>query len=171
MEAQSMNFRFALVTAALVATASIAVAGSAGAATKAEPSAQVVGNVKINNDGTGTVKARYICSGPAEEWHLWVSAKQTADGSFNPAVGEEGSGFGGVADIWLQSHPTDFSCDGKWHTQKFEINTDEAIPAELGGGTVGRGELVPGVAWVQFCLINEANEIFLIDQDWQKVRG
>jgi hypothetical protein len=166
-----MKLRFGLMTVALVALVSIAVAGSAGAATKAEPTAQVVGKVKINNDGTGSVKAHYICSGDAEDWHLWVSAKQAEDGSFNPAVGEEGSGFGGVADIWLQSHPVDFTCDGSWHTQTFEINTEEEIPEEFGGGTVGRGELVPGQAWVQFCLINESDGLFLIDQSWRTVGG
>ena len=61
-----MQLRY-VMTAALVAVVSIAGAGSAGAATKAEPTAQLVGKVKINKDGTGTVKARYICSG--EGWH------------------------------------------------------------------------------------------------------
>lgn len=161
-----MKLRY-VMAGALIAALSIAGAGSAGAATKAEPTAQLVGKVKINKDGTGTVKAHYICSG--EGWHLWASAKQTADGSFNPALAGEGSGFEGVADTWLQSHPTDFTCDGKWHTQKFEINKEEAIPPEFGGGTIGRGTLVPGQAWVQFCLINEEQELFLIDQQWRNV--
>ena len=163
-----MKIRAGLFAAAMIALVSFAVAGSAGAATKAEPSAQVVGKVKINKDGTGTIKAHYICSG--ENWHLWASAKQTADGTMSEDVAGEGSGFEGVADNWLQSHPTP-TCDGKWHTEKFEINTEEELFP--GGPTVGRGELVPGYAWVQFCLIQgeegQDPTAFLVDQAWRKV--
>lgn len=161
-----MKIRSALVVSALIGGLSFAVVATAGASPKAAPVAEVIGNVKINKDGTGTVKAHYIC--PSGDWHLWVSAKQTQDGSFDEDISGEGSGFGNVAATWLQSHPTDFTCDGRWHTQKFEINKEEFNP--FAGATIGRGKLVRGVAWVQFCLINEAEELFLIDQNWQKVR-
>ncbi len=160
-----MKIRSALIITALLGAASLSGVAPAAASPRAEPVAQVIGKVKINKDGTGTVKARYICSG--DGWHLWVSAKQSEDGSLDPNISREGSGFGRVASTWLQSHPIDFTCDGKWHTQKFEINKDEFVPEF--GGTIGYGELVPGVAWVQFCLINEAQGLFLVDQEWRKV--
>lgn len=144
---------------------------TAGAATKAEPTVKMVGKVKINNDGTGTVKAHYICP-PGDDWHLWVSAKQTEDGSIDEDLASEGSGFGHVAATWLQSHPNTYSCDGKWHTQKFEINKLEVDPS---GQAIGYGELTRGYAWVQLCLIKggsetEPPELFLVDQGWAKVR-
>jgi hypothetical protein len=150
--------KFAMAVAALALVGALG-ATSAGAATKAEPTAQVVGKVKLNKDGTATVKAHYICPN-AEDWHLWVSAKQAEDGSRDEDITQEGGGFGGIPASWLQSHPVSFTCDGKWHTQKFEINKEE----------VGYGALIAGEAWVQFCLINEGEGLFLIDQLWTKVR-
>jgi hypothetical protein len=154
-----VKVRLALAVAALVLVGSLAAGVTATAAPKAEPSAKTVGKVKRNKNGTATVKAHYICpSGP--NWHLWVSAKQAADGSRDDAITQEGAGGGGVAAAWLQSHPVTFKCDGKWHTQKFRIDTEEQ----------GYGELIRGYAWVQFCLIDEPAEVFLIDQHWSKVR-
>jgi hypothetical protein len=152
-----LKVRLALAAAALVLVGSLV--ATATASPKAEPSAKTVGKVKRHKDGTATVKAHYICpSGP--NWHLWVSAKQTADGSRDDRITREGAGFGRIAATWLQSHPVTFKCDGKWHTQKFGIDTEEQ----------GYGELVKGDAWVQFCLIDEPAEVFLIDQHWSKVR-
>ena len=154
-----MKKRLALAAAAMVLVGSLAAGTTALAAPKAAPSAQTVGNVKLNKDGTASVKAHYICP-PGPNWHLWVSAKQTADGKRDPRLTEEGSGFGHLATAWLQSHPTTFKCDGKWHTQKFEINTEEA----------GYGRLKRGEVWLQFCLIDEPDGVFLIDQHWDKAR-
>ena len=154
-----MRMRLALAVTALALVGVLAAGGFATAAPKAEPTAQTVGKVKRHKNGTATVKAHYICpQGP--NWHLWVSAKQTADGSRDPAITQEGGGFGHVPATWLQSHPVTFKCDGKWHTQKFRIDTEEQ----------GYGKLVKGRAWVQFCLIDEPAELFLIDQRWAKVR-
>jgi hypothetical protein len=164
-----VKIRIALAALVLVAAASLGVT-SAGAAPKVEPTAKVVGKVKINKDGTATVKAHYICSGGG--WHLWVSAKQAEGGVRSDDITQEGGGFMGVPAAWLQRHPEGFRCDGKWHTQKFRIDTAEMGIDENGHpfGPVGYGALVPGQAWVQFCLINEGENIFLIDQDWKKVR-
>jgi hypothetical protein len=161
--------RLALCALALVAAASLGVA-TAGAAPKAEPTAKVVGKVKIDKDGTATVKARYICSG--DGWHLWVSAKQAEGGVQSDDITQEGGGFMGVPAAWLQRHPTSYRCDGKWHTQKFVIDTAETGIDENGDpfGPVGYGHLVPGQAWVQFCLINEGANVFLLEQSWKKVR-
>jgi hypothetical protein len=101
----------------------------------------------------------YLCPS-GTNWHLWVSAMQAADGSRDDAITQEGAGFGCIAAAWLQSHPVTFKCDGKWHTQKFRIDTEEQ----------GYGELIRGYAWVQFCLIDEPAEVFLIDQHWSGSR-
>lgn len=169
-----MKLRLTLAGLAIVMLASLGGIATAGAAPKAEPMAKVVGKVKINKDGTGTVKAHYLCT-PGDDWHLWVSAKQTTDGFRDEAITREGAGFGapGVAPAptWLQSHPTTFRCDGKWHTQKFTIDKTEI---GFNGQPIGRGALVKGWAYVQFCLIKggEAGppQYFLVDQDWKKVR-
>jgi hypothetical protein len=157
--------RLALTTLALVLVASLGAIGTAGAAPKADPTATLVGKVKNNKDGTATVKARYLCP-RGEDWHLWVSAKQSADGSRAENLTNE-AGFSGIAATWLQQHPTNFRCDGKWHTQKFLIDKTEPGP---GGQPIGRGNLVSGDAWVQFCLISEEAGLFLIDEGWKKVR-
>jgi hypothetical protein len=156
--------RFALAAFAVLMLAALGGVATAGAAPKAEPTVELVGKVKINKDGTGTVKARYICT-PGDDWHLWVSAKQSADGSRDESILNGGGGFSGAAPTWLQSHPTTFRCDGKWHTQKFIIDKEE----------VGRGTLVKGEAYVQICLIKggsetEDPEFFLVDEGWRKVR-
>ena len=64
-----------------------------------------------NDDGTASGRARYVCP---EGFHLWVSAKQSQDGRRDARLTEEGSSQ--VAAAWLQSHPEEFTCDGRWHT-------------------------------------------------------
>jgi hypothetical protein len=145
---------------ALVLIAALAPAGGATAADKAQPSARTIGNVKMHKDGTATVKAQYRCP-RGSDWHLWVSVKQTADGSRDERITQEGAGFEHRADTWLQSHPATFKCDGKLRTQDFRV--DASAP--------GYGKLVKGDGWLQFCLISEAGGLFLIDQHWAKVRG
>ena len=153
-----MKVRLALAVAALLLVGSL-VATATASGPKKEPFAKAVGKVKRHKNGTATVKARYLCPrGP--NWHLWVSAKQAAGGKRDEAITHEGAGSGHVPAAWLQSHPVTFKCNGKRHTQKFRIDTEEQ----------GYGKLVKGHAWVQFCLIDEPNEVFLIDQHWSKVR-
>ena len=83
---------------------------SAGASTADKAQAEVLGTVKIAGDGSATVIARYTCP---NGFHLWVSAKQVESGLPDPALREEGSSS--ISAAWLQSHPTDFTCDGRWH--------------------------------------------------------
>ena len=154
-----MKMKVVLSTLAAVTIASLGAGGTAVAAPTAGASTQIVGKVKLNGDGTATVKARYSCAVSAD-WSLWVSAKQTADGSQDPALLQEGSGFGRIAHAWLQSHPTAFSCDGAWHTQKFQIDTAEQ----------GYGALISGYAYVQLCLVNPMSGVFVSDQAWTRVR-
>ncbi len=86
-----------LITVALAATLLAAAPGGAVAAQ--DPFAQVLSHVKLQKDGTATVRARYRCESAT---HLWVSAKQTADGSVDPALEAEGSS--GAAAAWMDTN-------------------------------------------------------------------
>ena len=156
--------RLMLPLAAAALTLAAALPATAGAAPKAKPAAaaEIISHVKTVGDGSvATVKARYVCP---EGNHLWISAKQAADGRRDPAL--EGEGSSALSAAWLQSHPTQFSCDGKWHTGTFTIDTKE--PGFPGGPpTIGFGRLKRGVAYVQFCLIGETT--FLSHNEWMKV--
>ena len=144
-----------LVAMAAVAAVSLGGIASAGAAPAGKSQAEILGPVRTNDDGTATVKARYICP---DGFHLWVSAKQSEDGRPDQRLREEGSSQ--IAAAWLQSHPSpeQFTCDGEWHTDRFVIDTEEQ----------GFGELQDGQAWVQFCLIGE--NAFISKSRWVAVR-
>jgi hypothetical protein len=144
-----------LAAMAAIAVISLAVIAPAGAVPASKQQAEILGTVVRNDDGTATVRARYICP---EGFHLWVSAKQSENGRPDQRLRLEGSSQ--VAAAWLQSHPTPdtFTCDGKWHTGTFQIDTAEQ----------GFGELEQGQAWVQFCLIGE--NTFISKSRWVSVR-
>jgi hypothetical protein len=160
-----------LTAAAVSALLGLAAVAPTLAAPPVRNEATVISHVTIDKDdpSIGYVRARYTCQPSTEPAHLWVSVKQMADGSADPALTEEGTGFGGVADIWLQSHPTTVQCDGKPHVQVFEVNTLESLPPEEGGGAVGHGELVRGSAYVQFCLFTGDGD-FISDMNFQSVK-
>lgn len=139
--------------AAVVLAGPLAMVAPAGAAPADKAQAQVVGTVVTHDDGTASVTAQYVCP---EGFHLWVSAKQSEDGEPDQRLRGEGSSQ--IAGAWLQSHPTDFTCDGTWQVDTFQIDTEEQ----------GFGELVPGQAWVQFCLIGE--NTFISESRWVAVR-
>jgi hypothetical protein len=131
---------------AVVATAALPV-GSFAATAHASPArnqATVISHVTIDkHDPTvGYVRARYTCQPEID--HLWVSVKQNADATADPALTQDGSGFGHISTTWLQAHPADLRCDGKNHVQTFKVDTTEEIPPEFGGGSVGYGHLVRG---------------------------
>jgi hypothetical protein len=158
-----MRKRFA-VAASLVATAALTLGVLAFAAQAAPPErneATVISHVTIdkNDPSIAYVKARYTCQPEID--HLWVSVKQAADGSADPALLQDGSGFGHVAAAWLQAHPTNFTCDGKNHVQTFQVDTTEQ----------GYGSLIRGQAYVQFCLTTEADSDLLVaDMNFQSVK-
>jgi hypothetical protein len=147
-----------LTTAALASAA--ALPASALAAPK--PSAEILGTVVAAPGGeTATVTARYTCYEPT---HLWVSAKQMADGQRDPALLAEGSSE--YADSWLQQHPETLTCDGRNHVQSFTIDKTEFSPWL--GGLVGKGTLRKGQAFVQFCMTSE--NAFVYPNRWAEVR-
>jgi hypothetical protein len=162
------------VFGALVAAAALPIGVFVATAQAAPPTrnaATVISHVTIdrNDPSVGYVRARYTCQPDID--HLWVSVKQDASATANPALTQEGSGFGHISTTWVQSHPADLQCDGKNHVQVFEVNTTEQVPVEFGGGTVGYGQLVRGQGYVQFCLTSSTNEsLFIADMNFQQVK-
>jgi hypothetical protein len=124
----------------LVAGASPALANQPGTT-----SDQVVGVVRLLSPTTALVQARYTCTqGTEEQMHLWVSVKQTAGGTADPRLAEEGSSS--IATAWSQSHAgvADLVCNGRTHVGRFLVDQ-----TEQGFGTLQRGD-----AYVQFCLFD-----------------
>jgi hypothetical protein len=105
--------------------------------------AVVVGYVHIDpsNPAIASLTAKYTC--PTGEGHLFVSAKQVADGHPDPALKLDGSSS--ISAGWLERHPgpDEFTCDGTWHTGTFEFDSF----TEYGFGTLRKGQV-----YVQFCL-------------------
>jgi hypothetical protein len=162
-----------LITTAIAATALLGAApGSAIAAQ--EPFAQVISHVKLAEDGTATVRARYMCESST---HLWVSAKQTADGSVDPTLESEGSS--GAAAAWMDTNDwmtvgeetfpvssgdEQLICDGRARSQSISIDVTDAPWGSWDA-------LQAGMAWVQWCIVEEAeNGEFISDQRWVSVK-
>ena len=162
-----------LITVAATAAAVIACAPASAVAAPG-PSAHVLGPVKLQKDGTATVRARYLCESST---HLWVSAKQTADGSVDPLLEEEGSS--GAAAAWMDTNdwiteggeafPVSSGddvlvCDGRTHVQAVTIDVADAPWGSWDA-------LQRGMAWVQWCIIEEAeNGEFVSDMRWIPVK-
>jgi hypothetical protein len=106
-----------------------------------------------------TLKVRYRCaSGEA----VWVSAKETKSGVSATKLAKEGSSK--VSSGWWQSHRNKFICNGTAHTGTFTIDR-----VEKGS----KGTLVPGSAWVQFCVTKghtEATTVLILSKSgWVRV--
>ena len=85
--------------------------------------------------------------------------QQSADGTHDSRL--EGEGSSALSAAWLQNHPSQFTCDGKWHTGTYQVDNFTEY---------GFGQLKRGVAWVQFCLVaDEAGELILSQNEWVKV--
>lgn len=141
-----------LATATLaVITASVALAvptssHSGGA------NANQIGVVRIdrNDPSVAYVTGRYACPASADPAHLFVSVKQVAGGKPDSRLkGEHSSTFTYPDGAWLFRHPgpTEFTCDGTWHTGTWQISSHEPFPDNYGQ----HGSLVPGTVYVQFC--------------------
>ena len=159
-----------------VLAAAIAASALVGGAlaNNGKTSAQVVGVVRIDStDPTiAQVTARYSCQpgapGSTAAAHLFVSVKQNADRTADPAVATEGAGFGGLVAAWSQSHPTDqVVCDGKVHVQAFEVH--QGLDEESGFPT-GYGALAKGWGYVQFCLFG-GDGTYTASQVFQRVQS
>jgi hypothetical protein len=98
-----------------------------------------------NNPSVAFVTGRYTCPASTTPAHLFVSAKQVAGGRPDSALKLEGSSALTFPDGgWLERHPapTEFTCDGTWHTGTWRIDASSEY---------GHGSLVPGTVYVQFC--------------------
>jgi hypothetical protein len=163
-----------LITMAVATTALLGAAPGSALAAK-EPFAQVISPVKLSKDGnTATVRARYMCESST---HLWVSAKQTADGSVDPDLEAEGSS--GAAAAWMDTNDwvtvgedtfpvssgdEQLVCDGRTHSQSVTIDVTNAPWGSWDA-------LQAGMAWVQWCIVEEAeNGEFVSDQRWMRVK-
>ena len=129
-------------SAATTATTVLAGASPASAA-PAQPTTQadVIGVVKVDkSDPTvATFQARYRCTG---EGTLWVSVKQTADRTADPALAQPESS--GVSAAMSHSHRNAVTCNGKWRVDTFTVDQ-----VEWGFGALAKGE-----GYVQFCLFD-----------------
>jgi hypothetical protein len=146
---------------ALTIVATIALVGAAPASAKKSDEsftvgdAAVLGPVHVRGD-VALVHARYSCDVGN---HIWVSVKQSASGDIDPAVSAEGSGFGGAASAWWQSHRGSFTCDGKRHVAWFTVDTVEEG---------SRGQLQKGWGWAQFCITTDEG-LSAIRMQWSRV--
>jgi hypothetical protein len=152
-----MNPKRAIVALAVVATvAAIPVSQAAGA--KGNKAHATFGKpLHIKSKGKeGTLKVTYRCdSGDT----LWISAKQTKDGTRDDALKDEGSSK--EAATWLQSHANPIKCDGEKRTKHFFVNKEEKG---------SKGKLRPGVAWVQFCITRNEKKLILSHSHWVETR-
>ncbi len=163
-----MRLRSLVAGTALAATSVLALAAPAAAAPRATLEADVVGTVRIDpaDPTVAEVQVRYRCTG-GEELGLWVSVKQTADRSADPAL--TGHGSSGISAAWSDSHRNEFTCDGRSRVATFEVDQQE--PAWDGGERAAQGALAKGQAYVQFCLTGPGGEGGLLISESEFVRA
>jgi hypothetical protein len=144
-----MLVRRVLAGAVVAATGFMAVSGVAAARPSSETTARVIGIVRIdrNDPSVAYVSAVYSCTAEKEPAELWVSVKQNDAGTRDPALEQEGSGFGGTATRWEDSHRNAVDCDGRRHIGTFVV---DQIEDKGSYDTLTRGR-----AWVQFCLFDD----------------
>ena len=145
--------------AIFAAAAAMALIGAPAAAAQQDSftlgDAAVLGPVHVRGN-VALVHARYSCDVGT---HIWVSVKQSAARDIDPEVSAEGSGFGGAAAAWWQSHRGSFVCDGKRHVGWFSVDTVEEG---------SRGQLERGWGWVQFCVTTD-EDLSAIRMQWSRV--
>ena len=133
-----------IAAVALAAAAGIGVPAGAGAdVVNAHAKATFVGAIKVVGK-KATLKVRYQC---ASGEHLWVSAKEMADGAASAKLTKAESSK--TAAAWWESHRNAFKCNDKLRTATFSIDA-----VEKGS----KGTLAPGKAWVQFCVTTGKTE-------------
>ena len=141
-----------LATATLaVITASVALAVPTSSHSGGAKANQI-GVVRIDrsNPSVAYVTGRYACPASADPAHLFVSVKQVGGGKPDSRLKGEGSSRFTYPDgAWLFRHPgpSEFTCDGTWHSGTWQISSHEPFPDNYGQ----HGSLVPGTVYVQFC--------------------
>ena len=145
-------FRAALATAtATVATAGLlaAAAPAAQAAESRTPHGAVLGSVRVDGDAA-YITGRYRCFG-GHQAHLGASIKQGPDinGTTQTSSQYAVSWYDTNYVFGQKEEGLTVPCDGAWHTEEFELRRVDTSWAGWFDGTA----LVPGQAWVQFCLV------------------
>ncbi len=145
-----------VIGAVAVALVTAALPGAADAKKSAAPApkAEFIGKIKNHGD-FATLHVRYTCN---QADALWVSAKQTASGEKSDALTAPESS--GVAATMWHSHRNTFTCDGRSRTTKMTIDKLEW----------GKGNLIKGFAWVQFCLSRGDEDMEIYELGWVPVR-
>jgi hypothetical protein len=139
----------------LLAISGLLAAGAAATPAYADSprtsSDQIVGVVHLIDGETAQVQARYSCTGTPDQLHLWVSVKQSANGTADPGLAEEGTGYGQKAIAWSQGHGavSNLVCDGHTHVSLFTVDR-----SEYGYGTLQKGD-----AYVQFCMFDATTPV------------
>ncbi|MEA2425348.1 MAG: hypothetical protein QOH13_1758 [Thermoleophilaceae bacterium] len=133
------------IAAVALAVAASVVAPVAATAQGTDPNgkARFVGPIHVSGK-KATLSVSYQC---ASGQTVWVSAKELASGASSAKLAKEGSSK--TAAAWWESHRNRFVCNGKPHTATFTIDK-----VEKGS----KGTLVPGKAWVQFCVTKGTTE-------------
>jgi hypothetical protein len=152
-----MKIRRMLAGAVIAATAVVPFVGSASASATTTGSshstkAQVIPIIKLDrhDPSVAHVYAVYRCTvaDPVNDpGHLWVSVKQSQSGRYDKSLEAEGSGFGGIAPRWEDSHRNPVNCDGRTHVSEFTVDQIE--------GKQAYETLKRGLAYVQFCLFDD----------------
>jgi hypothetical protein len=137
-----------LCVAAIAVVATVGVGAQADAGRKLPPtSAHVFSPLVIDrHDPTiAYMSALYRCYG---EGTLWVSVKQVADRSKDPALREEGSSA--ISAAWSMSHRNSVNCDGRLHLQRFTL--DQVETSDFG---IPPSPLKFGWGYIQYCLFDD----------------
>ena len=148
----------AAAAVALAATALVGAAGPATARTAPANEVEVVGSVDFSraDPETATIRVRYTCEPGAS---LWLSVKQTADRTADPALAAPGSSQ--ISAAWSDSHRNAIVCDGEQHNVRLSV--DQLEPYFTAEGPVGQKSdvydpLAKGFGYVQVCLIDPTAE-------------
>jgi len=149
----------AVVAVALAVAASVVAPVAATAAgTDPRGKATFLGSIHVSGKKATLSVSYQRASGQT----VWVSAKELASGASSAKLAKEGSSK--TAAAWWESHRNKFLCNGKPHTGTFSIDKIEKG---------SKGTLVPGKAWVQFCVTKgttEANtKLILSKSGWVAV--
>jgi hypothetical protein len=109
------------------------------------------------------VRGEYRCWPSGYGMHLWVSVKQ---GGPDPTA----EGSSSTVKAWYDTNVSmdvNVKCDGMWHTRTVRL---ERWPTDFTGRPLGF--LKNGKAWLQFCMVDNANESLAASKNrWVTVRG
>ena len=149
-----MHHKAKLTAAGAALAVAVTPVASLAAAAPPAKTAKPIGSVTRHSTTSATLKVKYSCKVGTT---LWISIKQAKHGKKDSKLGKQGSSKTAVA--WFQSHRNTIKCDGKKHTKTFTMDKKEQ----------GKGKLVPGFAWLQFC-VTKGNSLTVSVARWVPVK-